>query len=46
MESNKTYKNIRTGTTFDVGVSRTKIKETGKPPVYVPTSTLGKHKNR
>jgi len=46
MKVNNTYKNIKTGTTFEVGYSITKITEVAKPPVYVATSSLGKHKGR
>lgn len=46
MKANNTYKNIKTGTTFKVGISRTKITEVAKPPTYVQTSSLDKHKNR
>jgi hypothetical protein len=45
MESNKTYKNSKTGTTFKVGLSTTKITQIGKSPIYVNTSSIGSHKH-
>lgn len=46
MKKNANYVNPNTGTTFKVGGTKTEIKPVGKPPVYVNSSSIGKHKHR
>lgn len=46
MDANKKYKNLRTGTTFDVGTHNTVIKKVGQPPKTIETQWARRNKNQ